>query len=146
MPSYSKIVLVGNLTHDPEIKTVKDHEMVECGIGVRDTYRKETDFFDVVAWGPQAQYLARYAVKGTLVLIDGTPKMEQWHDKNDNFRSSFKVVVRDCTVLARGRDHQEDTPQQPRKQPRKQQQQQPQQQPQQAPQPLPNETDEDIPF
>lgn len=133
------MIIVGNLVADPESKSVKDKSLVTGRIAVRDPYKQESDFFDFEAWGPTANYIKRFAVKGTLLLLDGTPKMEVWHDKDQNFRTRFKFVVRESSVVQRGKDHQQEKPAaSAEKQPKPQQQQ--------APAPMPNEEQEDIPF
>lgn len=132
------MIVLGNLVADLESKQMKDKLLVTGRIAVRDPYKQESDFFDFEAWGPTASYLQRFAVKGTMLLLEGTPKMEVWHDKEQNFRSRFKLAVRESSVVQRGKDHQQERPAGNK----------PQHQNKPAPQPAPASTEEteDIPF
>lgn len=99
--SFNKVILMGNLTRDVEVKTTSGNSTVGLiGIAVNRSYktqagerREETTFVDCEAWGRTAEVMAQYLFKGSRVLIEGRLKMDQWDDKSGQRRSKLKVVV-----------------------------------------------------
>lgn len=101
MASYNKVLLMGNLTRDPELKrTSTDMAVAQIGIAVNRKYKdkegnlkEETTFVDCEVWGKTAETMAKYLAKGRPVFIEGRLKLDQWQDKDGNNRSKLKVVV-----------------------------------------------------
>ena len=95
MPSFNKVILVGHLTRDPEIRAVNDTHVCDCGIAVNHKYKEkeEVSFFDIVLWGKQAEVFAQYMVKGRPVLVEGRLKQERWENKEGEKRSKVRVVA-----------------------------------------------------
>ena len=99
--SYNKVLLLGNLTRDPELKyTPGNMAVAELGLAVNRRYRtkdgedrEETTFVDCEAWGRTAEVLCEYLSKGRPVFIEGRLKLDQWQDKEGNHRSKLRVVV-----------------------------------------------------
>lgn len=96
MASYNRVILVGNLTRDPEVTTFNSGGSVaKFGIAVNQDYKDKNGqkvekamFIDVEVWnrgatGKQADVAAQYLAKGKQVLIDGELELQTWQDKND---------------------------------------------------------------
>ena len=101
MPSYNKVLLMGNLTRDPQLKqTPNNMSVAEIGIAVNRKYkgkdgemREETTFVDCEAWGRTAETMAKYLSKGRPVFVEGRLKLDQWQDKEGNNRTKLRVVI-----------------------------------------------------
>jgi len=112
MANFNKVLLVGNLTRDPELKHTPSNQAVAAiGIAVNRQYttkdgekREETTFVDCEAWGRQAEVMAQYLAKGRPVLIEGRLKLDQWQDQNGNNRSKLKVVIENFQFLGSRND------------------------------------------
>ncbi|HEY2343997.1 MAG TPA: single-stranded DNA-binding protein [Chthoniobacteraceae bacterium] len=101
MPNLNKVMLMGNLTRDPEIKyTPKGTAVTEFGLAVNRVYtsesgekKEETTFVDISMWGRQAEIAAEYLKKGRPVYIEGRLKLDSWDDKQTGQkRSKLRVV------------------------------------------------------
>ncbi|MDP6541394.1 MAG: single-stranded DNA-binding protein [Phycisphaerales bacterium] len=101
MPTYNKVLLMGNLTRDPQLKqTPTNMSVAEIGIACNRKFkskdgemREETTFVDCEAWGKTAETMAKYLSKGRPVFIEGRLKLDQWQDKDGNNRSKLRVVI-----------------------------------------------------
>lgn len=101
MANYNKVLLMGNLTRDPELKrTSSDMAVAQISIAVNRRYKdktgelkEETTFVDCEAWGKTAETMAKYLSKGKPVFVEGRLKLDQWQDKDGNNRSKLKVVI-----------------------------------------------------
>ena len=101
MASYNKVLIMGNLTRDPELKQTPNNQSVaQIGIAMNRKFkdregnmREETTFVDCEAWGRTAEVMAQYLSKGKPVFVDGRLKLDQWQDKDGNNRSKLKVVI-----------------------------------------------------
>lgn len=101
MSSFNKVILMGNLTRDVEIRHTPSNTAVgNFGIAVNRKYktqsgeqREDVAFIDCEAWGRTAETIAQYMNKGSSILIEGRLKMEQWDDKNGGGKRSKIVVV-----------------------------------------------------
>lgn len=101
MASYNKVIIMGNLTRDPELKQTPNNQSVaQIGIAMNRKYkskdgdlREETTFVDCEAWGKTAETMAKYLSKGKPVFVEGRLKLDQWQDKDGNNRSKLKVVI-----------------------------------------------------
>ena len=100
--SLNKVMLMGNLTRDVEIKHISgDNAVGNFGIAVNRKFktregenREEVTFIDCEAWGRTAEIMAQYLAKGRPVFIEGRLKLDTWQDKSDGSnRSKLKVVV-----------------------------------------------------
>ena len=95
----NKIVLMGRLTRDPEMrKTASGTPVTSFSLAVDRDYKnqageKETDFIDCTAWRSTAEFVFKYFSKGRMAVVEGRLQMEDWTDKDGNKRRSFKVVV-----------------------------------------------------
>src|SRR3954468_5262268 len=101
MPNLNKVMLMGNLTRDPEIKyTPKGTAGADIGLAVKRVWasesgekREEVTFVDVELWGRQAELAGEYLKKGRPVYIEGRLKLDTWDDKTTGQkRSKLRVV------------------------------------------------------
>src|SRR6056297_1927164 len=101
MPNLNKVMLIGNLTRDPEVRyTPKGSAVTDIGLAINRNYtlddgqrREETTFVDVTFWGRQAEVLGEYMKKGRPLYVEGRLNLDQWEDKNTGqARTKLKVV------------------------------------------------------
>ena len=103
MASFNKVILVGNLTRDPELRyTPKGTAVAKIGIAVNRVYtndagekKEEVTFVDVDVWGRTAENVGQYMRKGRPILIEGRLKLDQWDDKQTGQKKSRLGVVAD---------------------------------------------------
>ncbi len=102
MASFNKVILVGNLTRDPELRyTPKGTAVTRITLAVNRTWKSETgeskeevSFVDVDAWARQAEVIAQYMKKGRPFLVEGHLKQDTWEDKNTHQKQSkLKVIL-----------------------------------------------------
>ena len=93
------IVIMGRLTRDPEYRTTGSNLSV-CNFSVavdRDfssqSGEKETDFIDCVAWRKTAEFVTKYFVKGSMVVVSGSLQIRSWTDKDGNKRRTAEIVA-----------------------------------------------------
>jgi len=108
MASLNKVMLIGNLTRDPEIKyTPKGTAIADIGLAVNRNYttesgekREEVTFIDVTLWGRTAEIVGEYCKKGRPLFVEGRLQLDQWEDKQTNQkRSKLKVVADNIQLL-----------------------------------------------
>ena len=109
MASFNKVILVGNLTRDPQVKyTTGGTAVAELGLAVSrqwfdkqaNTKKEETTFVDVTLWGRTAEVAGEYLAKGKQVLIEGRLQLDTWDDRETGQkRSKLKVVGENMTML-----------------------------------------------
>ena len=88
MANYNKVILIGNLTRDPELRyTPKGTAVAKIGLAINRTWRsdtgemkEETTFVDVDAFGRQAETLGQYMKKGRPIMIEGRLRLDTWED------------------------------------------------------------------
>jgi single-strand DNA-binding protein len=111
MASYNRVILLGNLTRDPELRYIPSGAAVtEIGLAVNDRRKnaagewiEETTFVDVTLWSRTAEVASEYLSKGSSVLIEGRLKLDSWQDKDGQKRSKLKVIGERMQMLgARG--------------------------------------------
>ena len=103
MASINKCILLGNLTHDPEIKTTPSGVSVcNFSIAVNRPFAKEgqidVDFINVVAWEKRAEFVASYFTKGEPILVCGSLQIKSWDD-NGTKRYSPEIVAEDVSFV-----------------------------------------------
>ncbi len=102
MASYNRVILIGNLTRDPEVKYLASGTAVaEIGLAVNRQFtdknsnerKEEVTFVDVTLWGREAELAGEYLAKGRPVMIEGRLQMDSWDDKaTGQKRTKLKVV------------------------------------------------------
>ncbi len=111
MASYNRVIMIGNLTRDPELKQLPSGQSV-CRLSVasnRQFKNKQTGapiqevcFIDVDVWGPQAETSKQYLQKGRPVLIEGRLKFDTWKDNDGQTRSKHSIVAERVVFLGSG--------------------------------------------
>lgn len=109
MASFNKVVVMGNLTRNVELRyTPNGTAVCELGLAVNRSWfdkqanrkREAATFIDITMWGRQAEVAAEYLSKGSGVLIEGRLELDQWTDKaSGQKRSKLKVVGENMTML-----------------------------------------------
>lgn len=109
MASYNRVILMGNLTRDPQVRyTPKGTAVAEIGLAVNRTWfdkatnsrREEVTFVDVTLWGREAEVAGEYLSKGRGVLIEGRLQLDTWDDKDTGQkRSKLRVVAENMTMV-----------------------------------------------
>jgi len=108
--NYNRIILVGRLTRDPDLRTTPDGvPLVRCTVAVdrRTSGEQTADFFDFVAFRQQADFLANYATKGRLVLIEGRLQSRSYTDREGIRRKAYEIVAQEVRLLDRPREMEE---------------------------------------
>ena len=111
MASVNRVIVMGNLTRDPELRyTPSGAAVTSFGVainrGARNGARggkEEVTFVEVVAWGKQAEACSEYLGKGRLVFIEGSLRQERWEGRGGEARSALKVVADRVQFLGNGR-------------------------------------------
>ena len=108
MASFNKVMIIGNLTRDPEIKyTPKGTAIADIGLAVNRNYttdsgekREEVTFIDVTLWGRVAEIVGEYCKKGRPLFVEGRLQLDTWDDKaTGQKRSKLKVVGENIQLL-----------------------------------------------
>lgn len=110
MASFNKIILMGNLTRDPELRyTPNGVPVATLGLATNRRYttsggtaREETCFVDVIAWQKQAETAAEYLKKGRLVLVEGRLTFRTWEGQDGGKHSKHEVVADRIQFLPSG--------------------------------------------
>ena len=95
----NKIILMGRLTRDPELRRTQSGTAVTSfSIAVDRDYKtqsgeKETDFIDIVAWRNTAEFVSKYFAKGRMAVVSGRLQIRNWTDKEGGKRRSAEVVA-----------------------------------------------------
>lgn len=105
MASFNKVILIGNMTADPELKkTPSGVSVTSFSIAVNRRFTKQdgqqqTDFINIVAWRQTAEFVARYFNKGMPILICGQLQTRSWTDQNGRKRYVTEVVADEATFV-----------------------------------------------
>jgi single-strand DNA-binding protein len=100
MASFNRVILIGNLTRDVELRYLQSGTAVtDIGLAVNDKYKnsngewiEEVTFVDVTAWGRTAEVMSEYLSKGSPVFIEGRLKLDTWEGQDGQKRSKLKVT------------------------------------------------------
>ncbi len=111
MASFNKVILLGNLTRDPETRvTANGNTICKLGMAVSRVYstrdgerREETTFVDIDAFGKQAEVITKYMRKGRPLMVEGRLKLDQWETNDGQKRSKLGVVLENFQFVG-GRD------------------------------------------
>ncbi len=101
MSAFNKVILMGNLTRDPDLRvTPKGLSVCHFSLAINSAFRdregnpkEEVTFVDVDSFGRQADVIARHLAKGRPLLVEGRLKQDTWEDKDGARRSKLKVVL-----------------------------------------------------
>lgn len=109
----NKVILMGRLTTDPELKTTPNGiSVTSFSLAVDRNYVKQgserkTDFINIVAWRQRAEFICKYFSKGQLIALDGSIETRSYVDKNGNNRTAFEVVVENAYFTGDKRNSQQ---------------------------------------
>jgi len=101
MASLNKVLLIGNLTRDPDVRMLSSGRPVcNFGLALNRNYkdsegnkREEVTFVDVECFGPRAEAVGRFFSKGRPIFVEGRLKLDQWESKDGEKRSAIRVVL-----------------------------------------------------
>lgn len=115
--SFNQVILMGNLTRDPELRTTPNGQSV-CSFslalnrsykGADGNWQEATDYVDIVAWAGLGERVAQYVTKGRPVLVNGRLQSRSWEQEGQK-RSKIEVVAQDVTFLGSRGDNNVPTP------------------------------------
>ena len=111
MASFNKVILIGNMTADPEIKTTTSGVSVcSFSIAINRKFRKEgeseCDFINIVAWRQQAEFVSKYFKKGNPILICGQLQTRNYTDNQGQKRYVTEVVADEVSFVAPAQNEQ----------------------------------------
>jgi single-strand DNA-binding protein len=112
MASFNKVILIGNLVADPELKKTPNGISVtsfRIAVGrrfTRDGEAPQADFIDIVAWRNQAEFVTQYFSKGKPILVCGALQSRNWTDQNGQKRYTVEVVADEVSFVERKTDSQ----------------------------------------
>ena len=105
---FNKVILMGNLTRDPEVRTTPNGQSVASfGLAINRTWRgadgeqhENVSYIDCVAWGKTGEIIAQYVQKGRALLVSGRLEQRSWDDKESGQkRSKVEVIVEDFNFV-----------------------------------------------
>lgn len=108
MKSVNKVIMIGNLTRDPELVTISANaEVAKFTLAVNESYKKQdgeiqeiTTFIDCEAWGGLTKVVSNYLKKGSKLYIEGALRSDTWVDADTGKnRTKFKIRVMDLVML-----------------------------------------------
>jgi len=116
MSSLNKVILIGNLTRDPELRTTPNGTPVgEIALAMNETFKtrdgepqERTTYVDVVLWGRQAEVANDYLSKGRQVMVEGKLQLDQWESKEGEKRSRIRVRGENLQFLGSRQTAQQD--------------------------------------
>jgi single-strand DNA-binding protein len=110
--NINRVVMTGNLTRDPELRSLQSGMSV-CSLRIASNTRRKNqqtgdwedkpNYFSVTVWGAQGENCARYLAKGRPVAIDGRLEWREWQDKEGNKRESIDIIA-DSVQFLGGRE------------------------------------------
>ena len=111
MANYNKVILLGNLTRDPQLSYLPSHTaVVEIGLAVNRTYKKqdgsqgkETCFVDCQMFGKRAEVINKYLHKGDQLFVEGRLKFDSWQAQDGSKRSKLRVNVDNFEFIGGGK-------------------------------------------
>lgn len=115
MANLNKVILMGNLTADPELRTTpKGTAVTDLRLAINRYYsgdsgerQEETTYVDVTLWGRQAETACQYLAKGRCVLVEGRLQLDTWEDRQTNQkRSKLRVVGENMQMVSGAREGQ----------------------------------------
>ncbi len=110
MPSFNKVILMGNLTADPELKqTPNGVSVTTFSIAVERRYQgsdgqRDVDFINIVCWRQTAEFVSKYFTKGRPILVCGSIQTRTWTDNNNQKRYATEVVADEVSFVGKKDD------------------------------------------
>ncbi len=112
MASFNKVIMMGNLTRDPELRvTPSGLSICKLGVALNRSYTKqdgtkqeETTFVDVDGFGKQAELISQYLKRGDPIFLEGRLRLDQWETKTGERRSKLCVILENFQFVGRSGD------------------------------------------
>jgi single-strand DNA-binding protein len=110
MANFNKVILIGNLTRDVELRhTQGGQALAKLGMAINRKYtsngetKESTCFVDLTAWGRQAEVLSQYVSKGSPLMVEGRLEYSTWESQEGGKRSKLEVVIENFQFLGSGK-------------------------------------------
>lgn len=119
----NKVILIGNLTRDPEMHTTPNGvNVAQMGLAVSRRFAnkegvRETDFFNIVAWRQTADFCCKYLKKGNRIAVEGSIQMRDYTDKSGAKRTACEIIADSIESLISRQNGEQGTSQQAAQQP-----------------------------
>jgi single-strand DNA-binding protein len=108
--SVNKVILIGHLGKDPELKQVNTSQVCNFSLATTEKYKnkagekvEDTEWHQIQLWGVLAELAEKYLKKGSQVYLEGKIKTRKWEDKDGNTRYSTEVIANQMTFLGGGK-------------------------------------------
>lgn len=116
--SLNKVMLIGNLGRDPEIKYLPNGTTVATFSVATEERRKDKDekkveWHNITCFGKQAEVVGEYLCKGSRVYVEGRIQTDTWEDKDGNRRKAIKIILKDLQMLGgtrKGKENETEAP------------------------------------
>lgn len=112
MASFNKIILMGNITKTPELRSIpgSNTTVARTGLAVNRKYKdkEEVLFIDIVAFGRSAEIMGEYLVKGSSILVDGRLSMNSWEQQDGSKRVKHEIIIDTFQMIGSKRDSDKD--------------------------------------
>src|SRR5712691_3679159 len=110
MASLNKVILIGNLGRDPEVKYTQNGSAVaNLSVATNEAWtdkagekQERTEWHRIVVWGKQAEIAGEYLTKGKQIFVEGSLQTREWNDKEGNKRQTTEVKAQRLIMLGRG--------------------------------------------
>jgi len=109
MSSVNKVILLGNIGKDPEVRETKSGKVVNLVLATSERYtdksgqkQENTEWHNLVVFGKLADVVTKYVKKGDKLYVEGSITTRKWEDKEGNTRYNTDIKVRDLTMLSGG--------------------------------------------
>ena len=109
MSSVNKVILLGNIGKDPEVRETKAGNIVNLVMATSEKYtdksgqkQENTEWHNLVVFGKLADVVSKYVKKGDKLYVEGSITTRKWEDKEGNTRYNTEIKVRDLTMLGGG--------------------------------------------
>jgi len=109
MSSVNKVILLGNVGKDPEVRETKAGNIVNLVMATSEKYtdksgqkQENTEWHNLVVFGKLADVVSKYVKKGDKLYVEGSITTRKWEDKEGNTRYNTEIKVRDLTMLGGG--------------------------------------------
>jgi single-strand DNA-binding protein len=106
MSSVNKVILLGNIGKDPEVRETKSGKVVNLVLATSERYtdksgqkQENTEWHNLVVFGKLADVVTKYVKKGDKLYVEGSITTRKWEDKEGNTRYNTDIKVRDLTML-----------------------------------------------
>ncbi len=108
MAGVNKVILIGNLGKDPEVKYFEGGSVnAKFSLATSDSYKKDgnkveqTEWHNIILWGKQAEFAEKYLKKGMTIYVEGKLRTRSWEDKENTKRYTTEIFADQVTILSK---------------------------------------------